>query len=75
MHHVMGTAFGVKLPLYSVVIDLDRQIRDFPVPSHLRPHCGVVERIPPSPALLMQRLLVLSHKETSEYPRLPIIHS
>jgi hypothetical protein len=35
----MLTAFGVKPPPYPTILDLDRKIRDFPVPVGLRPSC------------------------------------
>ncbi|KAK0185178.1 hypothetical protein F5146DRAFT_1105813 [Armillaria mellea] len=54
MHSVMGAAFGVKVPAYTAILDLDRKIRDFPVPLRFRP-CQVH---------YMQRWMVLMSKET-----------
>ncbi|KAG2116363.1 hypothetical protein BD769DRAFT_1629847 [Suillus cothurnatus] len=40
LHHVMVNAFGAKTPTYSTILELDRKIRDFPVPPHLQPRCN-----------------------------------
>jgi hypothetical protein len=61
----MTTAFGTKIPAYATIIDLDRKIRDFPVPVYLRPIC-TGEVPPPTMVLLMQRWWVVSSKETSK---------
>jgi hypothetical protein len=63
----MTTAFGARLPPYSTILELDRKIRDFPVPKYLQPNCDVAEDPPPSPELTMQRWNVLSFKEASEW--------
>lgn len=67
LHSVMATAFGAKQPLYSVIISLDRKIRDFPVPVLWRPVCDTPERPAPiaPPELHMHRWLVMSRKEMS----------
>ena len=62
----MATAFGAKMPPYSIVLDLDRKIRDFPVPKYLQPNCDPAEDPPPPPELIMQRWIVLSSKEASK---------
>lgn len=67
LHNVMTTAFGARLPPYSTILELDRKIRDFPVPKYLQPNCDVAEDPPPSPELTMQRWNVLSFKEASEW--------
>ncbi|TFK21631.1 hypothetical protein FA15DRAFT_672387 [Coprinopsis marcescibilis] len=36
MNSVMASGMGPKQPLYSTILDLDRQIREFPVPSEWR---------------------------------------
>ncbi|KAJ7610086.1 fungal-specific transcription factor domain-containing protein [Roridomyces roridus] len=60
----VSTAFGAKPPSYSTVLSLDRKIRDFYVPVHLRPNCG--QEIP-SPGLIrkVQRFLILTAKENT----------
>ncbi|KAI8981352.1 hypothetical protein BD414DRAFT_419588 [Trametes punicea] len=65
LYSVMTTAFGAKQPSYDKVMELDRKVRDFPVPSSLRVRCGVVENPPPTMALNMQRLLATLFKETT----------
>lgn len=50
------------MPPYSTILDLDRKVRDFPVPPHLRPKCKDHENNPP---LHMQRWLVLGCKEST----------
>lgn len=66
LHTVMTTAFGVKMPPYITILDLDRKIRDFPIPSHLRPNCHDSPELEP-PELHMRRWWVLSSKEASEF--------
>ncbi|KAJ7157332.1 fungal-specific transcription factor domain-containing protein [Mycena filopes] len=64
MHSVMSSAFGCKVPTYNTVLELDRQVRDFYIPVHLRPTCTVeFPSIPPY--LQMQRFLALSTKEST----------
>ncbi|KAK7464152.1 hypothetical protein VKT23_006318 [Stygiomarasmius scandens] len=76
MHTVIETAFGCNSPPYSVIIDIDRQIRDFPVPELLRPRCkfetmeelmakGGRERVRHVHTLTMQRWMTMSHKEST----------
>ncbi|THU97411.1 hypothetical protein K435DRAFT_828690 [Dendrothele bispora CBS 962.96] len=76
MHNVIETAFGCNSPPYSLIIDIDRQIRDFPVPQHLRPRCrletveesmakGGKERVCAAHTLTMQRWMTLSYKEST----------
>ncbi|CAL1694716.1 unnamed protein product [Somion occarium] len=65
LHTVMSTAFGCKIPPYSTVIDLDRKVRDFPIPWRMRVKCGLPEEINVSPALRIQRWLVMSCKEST----------
>ncbi|KAH9932118.1 uncharacterized protein BXZ73DRAFT_90043 [Epithele typhae] len=36
LYSIMNTAFGAKAPNYATVMDLDRRVRDFPVPEALR---------------------------------------
>ena len=62
----MTTAFAAKPPSYAKVMELDRRVRDFPIPPMLRVQCGVVEVPPPTTALVMQRLIGTLLKETSE---------
>ncbi|KAH9897653.1 fungal-specific transcription factor domain-containing protein [Cubamyces lactineus] len=65
LYSIMTTAFGAKQPPYAKVMELDRKVRDFPVPSSLRVQCGVTENPPPSMALNVQRLLATMYKETT----------
>lgn len=65
MHGVISTAFGAKSAPYSTILELDRKVRDFPVPVKLRVKCGQVEAEPPSAALHMQRFLAMAAKEAS----------
>ena len=65
LHNVMTTALGAKLPPYSIVLDLDRKIRDFPTPKYLLLNCDINESPVPSKQLAMQRWIVLSSKEAS----------
>lgn len=66
MHAVMTATSGAKPPTYAKVFELDRRIRDFPVPPALRIPCGPQEKKVEPIALTMQRLLVTVHKETSK---------
>jgi hypothetical protein len=67
----MSTAFGAKMPPYLTVLELDRKIRDFPVPVYLRPICETgTPPVPDSdelPEVHMQRWWVLSNKEASTH--------
>ncbi|KAG7100165.1 hypothetical protein E1B28_001945 [Marasmius oreades] len=60
MHTIMETAFACTIPTYAKVLELDRNIRDFPVPPHLRIRCGHEPRAD----LIMQRYMVLCYKDT-----------
>lgn len=69
MHNIMATAFGSKTPPYSVIVDLDRRVRDFPVPSYLRWDCSgqaADERH-------TQRWQVISAKESSKFVSIQLI--
>ncbi|KAF8893750.1 hypothetical protein CPB85DRAFT_1565970 [Mucidula mucida] len=57
----MTAAIGSKVPPYSVVVDLDRKIRDFPVPSELQACSTIGDQ---SAIHYMRRWLVLMYKET-----------
>ncbi|OCH95704.1 hypothetical protein OBBRIDRAFT_830653 [Obba rivulosa] len=65
LHAVMTTAFGAKTPRYHTIMDLDRKIRDFPVPYSLRIRCGQVEDPPPSTARIFQRVMAVAAKEAT----------
>ncbi|KAF9071992.1 hypothetical protein BDP27DRAFT_1321271 [Rhodocollybia butyracea] len=62
MHPIMEQTFGSSRPGYNTIIELDRRIRDFPVPVNLRVKCGVLE---PRPEVYMQRFIVLNYKENT----------
>ncbi|KAI8981354.1 fungal-specific transcription factor domain-containing protein [Trametes punicea] len=63
IHDVMTSAFGAKPPTYAKILELDRHVRDFNVPSTLRVPCGAPEQPPPSVSLTMQRLIVTLNGE------------
>lgn len=63
LHSVMSTAFGAKPPVYATIVDLDRKIRDFHVPFHLRWTCPDSTNL--STVQRMQRYMVIACKETS----------
>ncbi|KAF8218975.1 hypothetical protein L208DRAFT_1345035 [Tricholoma matsutake] len=65
LHSVMSTAFGAKQPSYSVIISLDRKIRDFPIPALWRPVCDDADIPAPTVPLElnMHRWLCMSRKE------------
>ena len=62
----MTTAFAARPPNYAKVMEIDRKVRDFPVPAALRVQCSEIEIPPPSTGLVMQRMLGTLLKETSE---------
>ncbi|KAI0756451.1 hypothetical protein C8Q80DRAFT_1128643 [Daedaleopsis nitida] len=62
-HTIMITAFGAKAANYAKVMEMDKHVRDFPVPPWLRVQCGATEVPPPTPALTMQRCLATLYKE------------
>ncbi|KAF9461945.1 fungal-specific transcription factor domain-containing protein [Collybia nuda] len=64
LHSVMSTAFGPKPPNYSVILSLDRSVRDFPVPVSWRPSCETPDASVPI-HLVMQRWFILSSKEST----------
>jgi hypothetical protein len=49
-----------------MILDLDRKIRDFPVPKYLQPNCNELENPTVTPHLVMQRWIILSFKESSK---------
>ncbi|KAG1831964.1 hypothetical protein DFJ58DRAFT_719530 [Suillus subalutaceus] len=66
LHHVMVTAFGAKTPTYSTILELDRKIRDFPVPPHLQPRCDGNGTLPNAAILTqVQMSILLTNKETT----------
>ncbi|KAF8131480.1 hypothetical protein EV363DRAFT_1165082, partial [Boletus edulis] len=62
LHEVLVRAFGAKLPTYSTILELDRKIRDFPIPSHLQLQC--INDTRAGPQIVLQQLLVLTMKES-----------
>ncbi|KAI0714759.1 hypothetical protein C8Q76DRAFT_618064 [Earliella scabrosa] len=64
-HTIMTTAFAAKAPSYAKIMEMDKRVRDFPVPTSLRIQCGEVEMPPPSTALIMQRMFGTLLKETT----------
>jgi hypothetical protein len=69
LHSILNTVFGAKLPAYSVVISIDRSIREFPIPTNLRLFRDAAEDRPPVVPieLDMRRFLITSRKEMSSY--------
>ncbi|KAG1825317.1 hypothetical protein EV424DRAFT_1471772 [Suillus variegatus] len=66
LHHVMVNAFGAKTPTYRTILELDRKIRDFPVPPHLQPRCATSETLTKAAILQqVQTSFLLTNKETS----------
>ncbi|KAF4604485.1 hypothetical protein EYR40_003259 [Pleurotus pulmonarius] len=63
LQSVISTAFVPKPPPYATILELDRKIRDFPIPSHLRPACVTQDQIVGT-AFDVQRWFVLCSKET-----------
>ncbi|KDQ62970.1 hypothetical protein JAAARDRAFT_188604 [Jaapia argillacea MUCL 33604] len=61
---VMRIAWGAKSPSYFTILDLDRRIREFPVPNYLQPLCHTFTEGQP-PHAVMQRLGVLAAKEAT----------
>jgi hypothetical protein len=61
----MATAFSPKLPKYSIILSLDRKVRDFPVPTPWRPSCETTDAM--QLEVCMKRWLVLSVKESSAF--------
>lgn len=64
MHEVLVAAFGAKIPTYSTILELDRKIRDFPIPSHLQLQNITDTRA--GPQVILQQFLVLTMKESGE---------
>ncbi|KAJ3503179.1 hypothetical protein NLJ89_g8550 [Agrocybe chaxingu] len=64
LHSIMESALGPKQPIYSAILDFDRKLRDFIVPSQWRTPTED-EATPPPPEVFMYRWLVLSAKETA----------
>jgi hypothetical protein len=62
----MVNAFGAKIPTYSTILELDRKIRDFPVPPHLQPRCDADETLTQAAILeQVQTVFLLTNKEFS----------
>ena len=71
LHSILNTAFGAKQPAYSVILSLDRRVRDFPIPAAWRPVSDTAEGpAPPVPLELhMIRWISMSRKEMSTYEK------
>jgi hypothetical protein len=62
LHEVLVAAFGAKIPTYSTILELDRKIRDFPIPSHLQ--FQSISDTRAEPQVVLQQFLVLTMKES-----------
>ena len=80
MSIVHDQAFGAKTPSYQTILQLDRKLRAFPVPSVLQiagfgssPNAAAVDESgmmiahPDSLGLIMQRHIVLAIREMSKF--------
>ncbi|KAH8099453.1 fungal-specific transcription factor domain-containing protein [Cristinia sonorae] len=65
LHTVMTQAFGSRHPHYSTVLELDKQVRDFPLPWRMRVKCGYPEEAAQTPGIKVQRWFGLSCKEAT----------
>ncbi|SRR6266404_1893657 len=73
LSQVMATAFTSRPPPYAAILDLDRKLRDFHVPPHLRLTWTGQES---SDSLLwVKRWVVLSNKEWGKYSSLNSVTS
>jgi hypothetical protein len=64
----MSTVYGVKAPSYTAVLELDKMIRDFPVPARLQSKCDQPDAHDESDTVThMQRWTLISSKEISKY--------
>lgn len=53
------------MPQYAKILEMDRKIRDYPVPYSMRSKCGQPEPVEPSKGLYMQRYMCMAAKEMS----------
>ncbi|TFK42264.1 fungal-specific transcription factor domain-containing protein [Crucibulum laeve] len=68
LHSIMATAFGPKQPPYPMILELDRKIRDFPIPEEWRPICPDLHPdadLGLSSHTVMRRWLILWAKEST----------
>ena len=67
LHTIMTTAFASKSPTYTKIMELDKRVRDFPVPEALRMTYDCVDK--PCQGMTqtatLQRLVGTLLKETS----------
>ena len=70
LHTITTTAFESRAPTYPKVMELDRRVRDFPVPEVLRITYATLEGpcIDVTQTAMSQRLLGTLLKETSAFP-------
>lgn len=66
----MSAAFAARVPAYAKVLELDRKIRDFPVPWSMQGKCGLNEGAEPSKTTHMHRFLCMTLKEIGAYLKL-----
>ncbi|KAA1467856.1 hypothetical protein DENSPDRAFT_833009 [Dentipellis sp. KUC8613] len=62
-YQVMVTVFGAQTPQYMVIMDVDRQIREFATPEYLRLGLENESRPDSTPEMTCQRWIVYSYKE------------
>ncbi|ESK84405.1 hypothetical protein Moror_11062 [Moniliophthora roreri MCA 2997] len=73
IHTILQSCFSASSPSYTLILESDRKIRDFPVPLHLRPNCSTergagVDSGPRGRGWQgreMERMLVLCYKENT----------
>lgn len=68
LHNVRATAFAAAVPQYTKILELDRKIRDYPVPYSMRGKCGQPEAVEASKATHMRRYSCMAAKEISCVP-------
>lgn len=66
LHTTMTTAFGATKPIYQVILQLDRKLRDFPPTPKMKTACGDIEVTPPTTQIHINRWLGMCAKECSK---------
>jgi hypothetical protein len=69
----MATAFTSRLPPYAAILDLDRKLRDFDLPAHLK--LQWTGQMSSDSLFWIKRWVVLSNKEWGKGPLLNSEHA